>query len=77
MPWRNPWYKEEDPVDPKIALLENKGYTYDLEKDEWVRAWTTHNNTERVLEVYKKVDGEWQVSMLGDDGSLFFEEKAR
>jgi len=70
--------KEEQ--DPLISKLESKGYTYDIEKEWWVRTWTTNTGTpiqESCLEVYQKKDDEWKVLMIGNGGDLFYEEPVR
>jgi hypothetical protein len=70
--------KEEE--DPLISKLESKGYTYDIEKEWWVRTWTTNTGTpiqESCLEVYQKKDDEWKVLMIGNGGDLFYEEPVR
>ena len=70
--------KEEQ--DPFIPKLESKGYTYDSEKEWWVRTWTTNTGTpiqESCLEVYQKKDDEWKVLMIGNEGDLFYEEPVR
>ena len=74
----SPNKKEEQ--DPFIPKLESKGYTYDSEKEWWVRTWTTNTGTpiqESCLEVYQKKDDEWKVLMIGNEGDLFYEESAR
>ena len=69
--------EEEDPL---ISQLKERGYTYDTEKEWWVRTWTTNTGTpiqESCLEVYQKKDDEWKVLMIGNEGDLFYEESAR
>ena len=69
--------EEEDPLIPK---LKERGYTYDGEKEWWVRTWTTNTGTpiqESCLEVYQKKDDEWKVLMIGNEGDLFYEEPVR
>ena len=64
---------------PLIETLKEKGYHWDEELESWVRVWTTNNDTEKVLEVYKQFNGDnnvngWKVSMIGNDGNVFYEE---
>ena len=63
--------------DPLITELRSKGYSYDEEKEWWVRVWSTDKpeGKEEVLEVYKKEDDKWRQMMYGKDGELFYESE--
>ena len=78
MAWRNPWYVDTVPeVDPFIEGLKEKGCHYNEDEDCWERVWVvaTKNGVERSREVYKEVDGKWNVMMYGNEGDVFFEQK--
>ena len=70
---------EEPKEKPLIERLQEKGYNWDEDMQSWVRVWTTNNDTEKVLEVYKQFNGDnnvsgWKVSMIGNDGNVFYEK---
>ena len=81
MVWWKDWVNRFNNVvelpDPFIREIESKGYSYDEEKDWWVRVWTTDtpDGQEKVLEVYKKEDDKWRQLMYGKDGELFYESE--
>ena len=70
---------KEPEVEPLIEKLKKKGYEWDEGLESWVRIWTTNNGDERVLEVYKQFQEDdisgWKVTMIGNDGNVFYEEK--
>ena len=67
----------EEIIDPEVAFLEKldtKGYTFDEEKNWYVRTWATNNGKESCLEVYQKDEESiWKAIMYGDDGNIFYE----
>ena len=70
---------EEPKEKPLIERLQENGYNWDQDMQSWVRVWTTNNDTEKVLEVYKQFNGDnnvngWKVSMIGNDGNVFYEK---
>ena len=79
MVWWEDWVNRFNNVvelpDPFIREIESKGYSYDEEKDWWVRVWTTDtpDGQEKVLEVYKKEKDQWRQLMYGHTGDLFYE----
>tara|TARA_B100000287_G_scaffold85163_1_gene77772 strand:+ start:214 stop:453 length:240 start_codon:yes stop_codon:yes gene_type:complete len=78
MAWRSIWYDDTKPEpDPFIEGLKEKGCHYNEEEDCWERVWVvaTKNGVERSREVYKEVEGEWNVIMYGNEGNVFFEHK--
>ena len=81
MVWWKDWVNRFNNVvelpDPFIREIESKGYSYDEEKDWWVRVWTTDtpDGQEKVLEVYKKEDDKWRQLMYGKDGELIYESE--
>ena len=77
------WIKEAfnitpiETVDPEVtflAKLETKGYTFDEDKNWYVRTWTTNKGAESILEVYQKTDGQWKQLMIGYGDRIFYEE---
>ena len=81
MRWWKEWIDSFNNVvelpDPLITELNSKGYSYDEEKEWWVRVWSTDTpeGKEEVLEVYKKEDDKWRQMMYGKDGELFYESE--
>ena len=78
MAWRSIWYDDTKPEpDPFIEGLKEQGGHYNEEEDCWERVWVvaTKNGVERSREVYKEVEGEWNVIMYGNEGNVFFEHK--
>ena len=81
MGWWKDWIDSFNNVvelpDPLITELHSKGYSYDEEKEWWVRVWSTDTpeGKEEVLEVYKKEDDKWRQLMYGKDGELFYESE--
>ena len=81
MRWWKEWIDSFNNVvelpDPLITELLSKGYSYDEEKELWVRVWSTDtlDGKEEVLEVYKKEDDKWMQMMYGKDGELFYESE--
>ena len=64
-------------IDPEVAFLaklDTKGYTFDENKNWYVRTQTTNNGKESCLEVYQKdEESNWKAIMYGDDGNIFYE----
>ena len=64
--------EEEDPL---ISQLKERGYTYDGEKEWWVRTWTTNQGKESIREIYQKLEsGKWNKLMIGYGDHIFYEE---
>ncbi len=74
--WNEPATKAEEP-DPKIAELEEKGFHFNKEDNQWERTWlvATKTGAETSKEIWTNGDGGWRVAMYGDDGEVFFEYK--
>ena len=73
--WNEPATKDEP--DPKISELEEKGFHYNKEEQQWERTWlvATKTSAETSKEVWTNEDGGWRVAMYGDNGEVFFEYK--
>ena len=69
--------KEELKPDPKLGELDEKGFHYNKEEDQWERTWlvATKTGAETSKEVWTNEDGGWRVAMYGDNGEVFFEYK--
>ena len=69
----------EEKPDPLIVKLQSKGYAFNEDKEWWQRIWTTETpeGTEKVIEVYRKKEGEWTSIMYGNNGDIFYEEPVR
>ena len=66
----------EDEVDCLTFDLEDKGFTYNEEKEWWERTWFVKTKTgeETSKEVYKKDGDQWKSMMFGNYGELFYEQ---
>ncbi len=67
---------DEVEVDCLTFDLEDKGFTYNEEKEWWERTWSVKTKTgeETSKEVYKKDGDQWKSMMFGQEGDLFFEQ---
>ena len=67
---------DENPVDCFTFKLEEKGFTYNEDRDWWERTWTveTKYGQETSLEVYKQDGDSWKTLMFGNEGDLFYEQ---
>ena len=67
---------DEDEVDCLTFDLEDKGFTYNEEKEWWERTWFVKTKTgeETSKEVYKKDGDQWKSMMFGNYGELFYEQ---
>ena len=74
--WERFIIKKEEP-DPYIEQLEEKGFHYNNEEDQWERTWlvATKTGAETSKEVWTNEDGGWRVAMYGNEGEVFFEYK--
>ena len=76
-------YVDENKVQQEVCTptvftdrLETKGYTYDVDKEWWVRTWTTNEGKESIIEAYKQQypTGKWKQLMIGYGDRCFYEE---
>ena len=67
----------EPEIDPFIAEIESKGYTYDRDNDWYERTWTTESEPkESIREVYQQLEcGAWNQLMIGYGDNIFYEER--
>ena len=79
MPWWERLLVKKEEPDPLIAKLESKGYVFNEDKEWWQRIWTTDTpaGQEKVIEVYRKKEGEWTSIMYGNNGDIFYEEPVK
>ena len=91
MAWWNDWLRgfnttgdadvtcavDEDEVDCRLFELEDKGFHYNKDEEQWERTWlvATKTGAETSKEVWTNGDGGWRVAMYGENGEVFFEYK--